>query len=1332
MIIMTNKRRLLVGVAIISILLISVLGTISFARESEQKTKATRNPGDLLTEITGNVLYTPILLDFESDGKIEIVVGSHDTIRCLEDPDGDGSWSERWANRIGSSIHNSPNIADVDGDGEVEVLMISESADSLFAIDNNGNTKWQYNYRNVGGFSDCHSSVASGDLNMDGTLETIFSPQGSGTMVILDEFGNEDVIGGGSMSSGGWHSSPAIGDLDGNPTSLEFIHQGAAGTIFAVRMGGAMLWQKNLFSPTTSNPSPAIGDLNQDGINEVVVVSETSNKIYCLDGPTGNEVWSFNMESGSLSSPALVDLDVDELWEVVIGDSSGNLYCITDDGKLKWKVDLGADIKPSPAVADIDSDGLLEVVEVNNDGNCFAVDDTGEIMWHYDTHEGIPTSSVTADPSPVIGDINSDGYLEVVFATGSGTLRALQTDGQVPSSALPWPMFRYDREHTGFYNGTLEYGASLTVDEEHTDPGLQSPLIHFIEPGATTKYNLTLTNVGHQSVIVGMFRDRFTLSTENVPENWTASITAYNVPINDGETVHEDPHNQDFVRVDKIEHIQLEERGSIDFTMEITAPKANVTFGDFAAINAFAMSEGDNNATDSITTTTFIDIIVDMDISIGAEVDPFTEQKICGISAGGDRMLNVELVNTGNINDTYDIDIRSGIPSGWSVSFETNDDAIHNIENINLPCPLFGAEESRTSFSVYIHCPITAEKDDHLDITITATSQVSEASQIDTITNEDTVVMIVEETNLLLLEMVEETKKVNPGETETYTAVVTNRGNSRATVLLTVENPQQNDDVPQDEKWIVYWDTTTTQTHTVELRQHEPVSLKIKVKCPEEAIAGTRIVINVRAENVDDPSVVVTTSITAIVNEMYQYQVNLSETAKNILPGRSLEYEVNIDIDDNGVPEKVPLWGKRMVYNFTIENTGNTQDQIQFYIKDLPSVYWTGYFLEDGLEISNIFLDRFEKRSIQFVVFLPQDALADVYDLGITFRGKGDTELDGSVDPKDDPHYRVVKLTVFKVHDITIDCLNKDVSPDGMELYINTDPNSQTSYTFKVTNNGNCVETMRIEVGNYPYTWNVFFASIANRLTGALTENKIKKDFSETIDMTTENQEVNYVYNNKTDFALVNLGIDECVWITMNIHIPRDIQNKNMEVFINTSAWNVDESEAFAEKNPDDNQVALTFNIANAELGFGDNEIGHEPNMKDGQTYSLTVIVDNSGEIQAENVVIRLKIDGEEIDEIVVEIIGAKEKKMVSFAWTATGGEHKIVIEIDPFDDIVEVNDHYRGINNNILTKNVEVEGEYIELLGIPAISWAIFAAILIIGTGLIVFVGRIIQKRKN
>ncbi len=1342
-VIMKHLKRLGIGLLLVAMLVLSVLVTMTFAGDP----KGGRGPGDLHphSPITGNVLYTPILLDFESDGKIEIIVGSHDTIRCLEDPDGDGVWTERWSERIGSSIHNSPNIADIDDDGEVEVLIISESADSLFALDNHGNIKWQFSYREHAGYSDCHSSVASGDLNFDGTLETLFSCQSSGEMLVVSEHGTKDNIGGGAVSSGGWHSSPAIGELDGLDQSLEFIHQGAAGTIFAKKMGGANLWERNIFPPTTNNPSPAIGDLDQDGRNEVIVVSESSNYVYCLEGATGNELWSFQMASGSMSSAALADLDVDELWEVIIGDTSGNLYCIDYEGHEVWKTNLGASIKPSPAIADIDSDGLLEVVEVSNDGTCWAVDDDGSVMWSYPTGESIPTSSVTADPSPVIGDIDSDGYLEVLFATGSGTLRVLETDGQVPSSALPWPMFRYDREHTGFYNGTLEYGASLTVDEDNTPPGIQSPLIRFIQPGQTAQYNLTLTNVGHQSVIVGMFKDRFTLSVKDVPDNWSASLTAYNVPINEKETVHHDPHFEQFERVEEIEHIQLGEGGSIDFTLRVTAPKANVSFGDFAAIEAFAMSETDNNATDTITTTTFLDLVVDLAVNIIADEDPFTGKKVDTISAGADKMLQVEVANIGNLNDTYDVSIRSGIPSGWTVSFSSNDPTDHDIKDIFVPCKLFGIEDSAFSLPLYVHCPPTASMDEHVDITITGTSQLSENSLIETVVRDDTVEMVVKETNLLNLEIMEPVKNVDPGETVAFTAVLTNRGNTRASVGLTLLNPDRDEDKPAGERWFTYWEESSLPTHSVALRQHEPVPLKIIVRAPESAVAGSRIVMDVKAENLDDSSVVTFKQITAIVNEKYEYMVNFSDTAGIVVPGSELEFEVMVDTDKDGILDRVNIMGKMITYNFTITSTGNSQDEIQLYVKDLPTVYWAGYFMENNVEVSELLLDIGESRDITFVVMVPASAEAGLFDLGMTFRGKGDVFEEG-ISAEDDPRYRTVKLTVMEIYDMTIETVEKteldfldelDIQdvPAGMVigrnvLYVDIDPASESSYVYRVTNRGNTEDWFRItaspvrpSTGEEPDDWELWFSSIANRRTASLTENMQYQDFSKVIDLVERTSPVNYITKNRTSEATVKLGMGESAWITLGAGIPMDQVAEVISVDVDVASWNLADGEARRETQDLNNRARIVFRIANSDLQII-SDLLYEDELTAGETYSVGTTIANYGSIQAEDVLVVFKVDGETVDAKYVQLIGTLQEARVYFHWTATGGEHLISVEIDPDGDVIESNDHYRGSNNNVIKEKVVVDDSAFVMLGLSARWWGIFGAVALGGVLLIIAVG--------
>ncbi|MEO6063312.1 MAG: FG-GAP-like repeat-containing protein, partial [Thermoflexales bacterium] len=197
--------------------------------------------------------------------------------------------------------------------------------------------------------------------------------------------------------------------------------------------------------------SPVVGDLDGDGIPEVVVTSSgencffglctfTNKALYVFRGDTGGLIFSRTITGtspsctggaicGGTGAPLIVDLDGGGDAEIVV-DSSSGLRAYKNDGTLMWwNQGVRGTWASASATGNLDDDDAPEIVAVHDDygfpvtRRIHIVQPDGVSSWTYT----LPTTA-PGPRMPVLADLNGDGRLDIIVASGQ-TLYAFHNNG---------------------------------------------------------------------------------------------------------------------------------------------------------------------------------------------------------------------------------------------------------------------------------------------------------------------------------------------------------------------------------------------------------------------------------------------------------------------------------------------------------------------------------------------------------------------------------------------------------------------------------------------------------------------------------------------------------------------------------------------------------------------------------------------------------------------------------------------------------------------------------------------------------------------------------------
>ncbi|MCB9742434.1 MAG: VCBS repeat-containing protein [Alphaproteobacteria bacterium] len=333
---------------------------------------------------------TPAVADIDNDGENEVVVLMSSGYVSAIGPTGSVEWTS--AEPIGTASGSNNTVADLDGDGLVEVIsqdLVLNGADGSLRFrlsPSTGAIGW--------------NSYAIGDIDDDGDQEILFAH------AAFDSDGAElwsiPVWGIDGRSNQYW----ALFQGDSDPEAEIVFVQGQYNTGLELRFldhEGNTLYLEEISGASIGGP--CVADFDGDGDSEIVVSSGDALHLYEADG---TRVWTATAAdyTGSAHCSAF-DFNADGAAELLFGDNTMRLIDGATGTELASDTNYNTvSIIEYPTIGDFDGDGSAEIASAWNSSNGSGLVIYGHPERYYaDAGRAWPVHDYTASRIDQLGQV---------------------------------------------------------------------------------------------------------------------------------------------------------------------------------------------------------------------------------------------------------------------------------------------------------------------------------------------------------------------------------------------------------------------------------------------------------------------------------------------------------------------------------------------------------------------------------------------------------------------------------------------------------------------------------------------------------------------------------------------------------------------------------------------------------------------------------------------------------------------------------------------------------------------------------------------------------------
>jgi hypothetical protein len=268
--------------------------------------------------------------DVTGDGLSEIYAGAGDDgngtgpqgVYCLDGSDGSTVWHEG----LNAAAFCAVPFDDITGDGVMDVVCGTGDTDpavkKAYALDGaSGGILWQY----PAGVA-VWDAADINDINSDDIRDVVVGQMDGKVVALSGKDG--DTLWVRSLGSGIVEKVERIPDV--NLSGVDDILP--AGTIsqFYCLEGstGDVIWSTGITGMNFC--MEGMRDITGDGVNDVVGGSGfTYNRVYCMDGTSGDTLWTYPSNGAVESVYWIESLDADKQADVLFGSRDGTSFCIS-------------------------------------------------------------------------------------------------------------------------------------------------------------------------------------------------------------------------------------------------------------------------------------------------------------------------------------------------------------------------------------------------------------------------------------------------------------------------------------------------------------------------------------------------------------------------------------------------------------------------------------------------------------------------------------------------------------------------------------------------------------------------------------------------------------------------------------------------------------------------------------------------------------------------------------------------------------------------------------------------------------------------------------------